>query len=206
MRSVDRGPWPTGNDGRRVPFAEYGHAKIPLTERIGEYCSYCERRGDLHVEHVVPKSVAEDLETEWSNLLLGCVNCNSRKSKHNDSRNGYLWPDCDDTFRAFVYRSGGRVSVNERLVQGERRKASALFGLVGLGAMGSRTDRRRHKRRHAWDQAVGVRNLVNDDKSRTLAVKVALGTGFFSVWIAVFHDDKDMRRRLKEAFPGTRSG
>ena len=206
MRSVDRGPWPTGNDGRRISFAAYGHAKIPLTERIGEYCSYCERPGDLHVEHVVPKSVAEDLETEWSNLLLGCVNCNSRKSNDNDSRNGYLWPDCDDTFRAFVYRSGGRVSVNETLVQGERRKASALLGLVGLGAMGSPTDRRRHKRRRAWDQAVGVRKLVNGDNSRILAVEVALGTGFFSVWMTVFHDDKDMRRRLKEAFPGTRTG
>lgn len=165
MRSVDRGPWPTGHDGFRISFPEYGHAKIPLSERIGEYCSYCERPGDLHVEHVVPKSIAEELKTEWSNLLLGCVNCNSRKSNDNESRDGYLWPDCDDTFDAFVYRSGGRVSVNEKLVQGERRKASALFGLVGLGAIGSRTDRRRHKRRQTWDQAVGVRALVHDDNS-----------------------------------------
>lgn len=172
---------------------------------MGEYCSYCERPGDLHVEHVIPKSVAERLETEWSNLLLGCVNCNSRKSNGNDSRDGYLWPDSDDTFSAYVYRSGGRVSVNEKLTQVERCKARALFGLVGLGAPGSRTDRRRHKRRQAWDQAVKVRDLVSDDNSRTLAVEVASGTGFFSVWMAVFGDDEDMRRRLVEAFPGTRT-
>ena len=131
MRSVDRGPWPNGNDGRPIPFPEYGHAKGPLIARIGEFCSYCERRGDLHVEHVVPKSVGCELEREWSNFLLGCVNCNSRKSKKNDSRQGFLWPDTDDTFGAFVYRSGGRVSVNDRLAQGEHLKASALFGLVG---------------------------------------------------------------------------
>ena len=206
MRSVDRGSWPTGEDGRRISFPEYRHAKIPLNERIGEYCSYCERPGDLHVEHVVPRAGAKELETEWSNLLLGCVNCNSRKSNHNDSRRGYLWPDCDDTFGAFVYRSGGRVSVNEGLAQSESRKASALYCLVGLDATGSRSDRRRNKRRQAWDQAVKVRALVNDDNSRILAVKVTLGTGFFSVWIAVFHNDKDMRQRLTEAFPGTRTG
>ena len=106
MRSVQRGPRPTGNDGSRISFQKYGQAKGPLREhlieRIGEYCSYCERCGDLHVEHVIPKSKAKNLETEWSNLLLGCVNCNSRKSNKNDSRDGYLWPDRDDTFNAFV--------------------------------------------------------------------------------------------------------
>ena len=204
MRSVDRGPWPVGDDGRRVSFADYRHARAPLIERLGEYCSYCERGGDLHVEHVVPQSKCSRLETEWSNFLLGCVNCNSRKSNDNDSRDGYLWPDRDDTFNAFTYRSGGRVNVNGDLDGAERGKACALFGLVGLGGAGSRTDRRRHKRRRAWDQAVTVRSIIGDENSRVLAVKVALGAGFFSVWMAVFHDDEDMRRRLVEAFPGPR--
>ena len=205
MRSVERGRWPTERDGRRIPFPEYGHAKGPLMERIGEYCSYCERPGDLHVEHVVPKSVDDKLETEWSNFLLGCVNCNSRKWNKNNSRDGYFWPDTDDTFGAFVYRSGGRASVKDGLTPDEHRKATALFNLVGLGGMGTRTDKRRHKRRQAWDQAVEVRNLINGNGTRILAVKVALGTGFFSVWTAVFHDDDDMRQRLVDAFPGTRT-
>ena len=157
------------------------------------------------MEHVVPKSVEDDLETEWSNFLLGCANCNSRKWNRNESRDGYLWPDTDDTFGAFVYRSGGRASVKDGLTPDEHRKASALFNLVGLGGMGTRTDRRRHKRRRAWDQAVEVRNLINSNGSRILAVRVAVGTGFFSVWMAVFHDDEDMRQRLVEAFPGTRT-
>ena len=74
MRSVQRGEWPTGNDGIRISFRQYQQAKDHLIKRIGEYCSYCERCEDLAVEHVIPKSEAEDLETEWSNFLLGCSN------------------------------------------------------------------------------------------------------------------------------------
>ena len=88
MRSVRRGEWPTGNDGNRTSFGSYRCAKDYLIQRIGEYCSYCERRRGLDVEHVIPRSVAQDLETEWSNLLLACRNCNSRKSNKNDSRDG----------------------------------------------------------------------------------------------------------------------
>lgn len=204
MRSVNRGQWPTGTDGQRVSFAGYRNAKNPLIHKIGEYCSYCERPGDLHVEHVVPRTVAPQLESEWSNFLLGCVNCNSRKSNDNASRRGYMWPDTHDTFNAYVYRTGGRVSVAGHLVHADGRKARALFELVGLGAGGTATDRRRRKRRQAWDKAVEVRRLIGNDDSRILAVEVALGTGFFSVWMAVFRDDEDMRQRLIDAFPGTR--
>ena len=90
MRSVDRGPWPTGNDGCPISFPEYSYAKDHLTKRLGEYCSYCERTGDLHVEHVIPRSIARDLETKWSNLLLGCVNCNGCKSNRKGIK--YLTP------------------------------------------------------------------------------------------------------------------
>lgn len=133
MRSVNRGSWPVGDDGRRISFANYSHAREPLIDRLGEYCSYCERPGDLHVEHVVPRSKCSRLKAEWSNFLLGCTNCNGRKSNHNDARDGYLWPDSDDTFSAFLYRSGGRVEVKGKLDDAERSKACALFGLLGLG-------------------------------------------------------------------------
>ena len=38
-------------------FQPYNKAKADLLDRLGEYCSYCERPGDLHVEHVVPKNI-----------------------------------------------------------------------------------------------------------------------------------------------------
>ena len=158
------------------------------------------------MEHVIPKSVARDLETEWSNLLLGCVNCNGCKSNKNHSRDGHLWPDRDNTFGAFVYHSSGDVFVNKTLVEEERSKASALFDLVGLGRQNTSTNERNHLRREAWGTAVWARDRARDDNSRQFVVRLALGTGFFSVWMAVFHDDEDMRQRLTEAFPGTRPG
>ena len=126
------------------------------------------------MEHVIPKSVARDLETEWSNLLLGCVNCNGCKSNRNHSRDGHLWPDRDNTFGAFVYQSSGDVFVNETLVEEERSKASALFDLVGLGRQNTSTNERNHLRREAWGTAALARGLARDGNSRQLVVELAL--------------------------------
>ena len=110
-----------------------------------------------------------------------------------------------------MYHESGRVSVNEGLAGGEHRKASELLNLVGLGAEESPTDKRHRKRRQAWNQAVKARCRVRNAKSRDWAVQsrdwaidLALSTGFFSIWMAVFHDDEDMCQRLTAAFPGTR--
>ena len=207
MRSVNRGPWPTDEDGRRISYREDRTREL-LTKRIGRYCSYCERSTDLALEHVVPKSIARDLETEWCNLLLACRNCNSCKSNSNHSRDGYLWPDRDNTFSAYEYQSDGRVSVNRELAEGEHRKALALFDLVGLGNSETHSNERDRLRRQAWKTAKQFHEFVlrhpNSD-DRELVVQVALDIGFFSVWMTVFHDDEDMRRRLIEAFPGTRA-
>ncbi len=76
----------------------------PLIRSFGQYCSYCERWDKLDVEHVVPKTKAPHLKTEWDNLLLGCARCNRDfKKNKNDKRDGYLWPDTHNTFRAFTY-------------------------------------------------------------------------------------------------------
>ena len=190
MRAICRGPWPAGEDDHPLSFDPYTKARIPLIGRIGEYCSYCEREGDLHVKHVIPQTIAPELVTDWSNFLLGCVNCNSTKGNDNRSRSGYLWPDEDDTFNAFTYRSGGRISVTDGLAPDVERRAKATFDLVGLGAKDTDSSRRRHKRRNAWDEAIEVRDLVNGEDTRQLAIKVALRTGFFSVW-----DGRVSRRR-----------
>ena len=204
MRSIIRGNRPTASNGQPVSFTNYRQAKSPLVSRIGDYCCYCERTGDLHVEHVIPKSHCSHLEREWTNLLLGCSNCNGRKSAKNKSREGYIWPDTDDTFSAFVYQSGGRVAVKEGLPTRKEREARALFDLVKLGEVEEK-DRRRGKRREAWNTADMARKDMDGENSRRLIVQLALATGFFSVWMAVFHDNQDMRQRFIEAFPGTRT-
>lgn len=74
MRPVERGPAPR-------TYTKYGDAIGDLEERLGIYCSYCERRLpiSLAIEHVVPKDLHPELEVEWTNFLLACSNCNSVK-------------------------------------------------------------------------------------------------------------------------------
>ena len=109
MRRVDRGPHPLDDGNGPKRFHPYNKAKSDLLERIGEYCSYCERTGDLHVEHVVSRCRRPELAEEWTNFLLGCTNCNGIKSNRNHSRDGYIWPDRDDTEAAFEYLPDGIV-------------------------------------------------------------------------------------------------
>lgn len=74
MRPVERGAAPR-------EYARYGDAIRDLEEKLGRYCSYCERRLPigLAVEHVAPKSLHPDRELDWNNFLLGRTNCNSVK-------------------------------------------------------------------------------------------------------------------------------
>ena len=77
MRPINRGDAPQA-------FNDYKAAKPFLTDRLGTYCSFCERRipTNLAVEHILPKDEDlpfADLRNEWTNFLLSCVNCNSSK-------------------------------------------------------------------------------------------------------------------------------
>lgn len=210
MRPVERGPAP-----RR--YARYRDAARDLTERLGRYCSYCERRlpASLHVEHVVPKSLEPARETDWSNFLLGCANCNSAKLDKPVDLAGTLWPDRDNTFLAYRYAPGGYVGLAPGLRGKAKRAAERLASLVGLlrhGGAGAGfepapRDERWIQREEVWAAAEYCRRQLADlghsDSARSLVAKAAAGWGFFSVWMAVFADDRETRLALVEAFRGT---
>ena len=208
MRPVDRGPWPLDDQGHAKTFHPYNKAKWDLLNRLGEYCSYCERTGDLHVEHVVPRNRRSDLAEEWTNLLLGCTNCNSTKRCRNASRDGFIWPDEDDTLVAFEYLPDGIVRVRGSVVGPAREKAQALFDLVGLGRRPGNDpkarDLRWRKRREAWGQAEEARERIENGGDVEWVVDLARAVGFWAVWMTVFADDPVVTGRLREAFPGTR--
>lgn len=208
MRCVDRGPWPRDAGNRAKRFTSYQRAKADLLERLGEYCSYCERTGDLHVEHVVSRYHAPGLEREWTNFLLGCSNCNGTKGNDNDSREGYLWPDQDDTQAAFEYLPDGIVEVRADLPEPERTKAQGLFALVGLGRRPARdpraSDMRWRKRREAWRHAEIAKRRVQEGSDIDLVIDLAKAIGFWSVWMTVFADCPHVCGRLEQSFPGTR--
>lgn len=208
MRPVDKGTAPT-------VYAKYQDAGPDLQSRLGDYCSYCERQIETHlaVEHIQPKSDVPALCNDWSNFLLACVNCNSCKGKIPLNLPDYLWPDCDNTLRAFEYARGGLVRSNSALPSPVQVKAQATITLLGLdkdpgnpGRIPTSSDKRWQRRFEAWQLAEKDRQRLvtnNSQEVRELIVENALGRGMFSIWWTVFAGDVDMRRRLREAFLGT---
>ena len=208
MRPVSKGRAP------RV-YATYQEASPDLQERLGDYCSYCERQIETHlaVEHVQPKSRRRQLKTAWSNFLLGCVHCNSCKGKKRVVLKNYYWPDRDNTLRALVYVAGGLVQPNPAMSADQRARATATISLTGLdkypgsgGGEPTDSDRRWSRRRDMWKLAQRcVADLAATDtlQVRQLIVDNAVSRGMFSIWWTAFVGDLDMRRRLRDAFAGT---
>ncbi len=66
MRPIVKGANPTDENGVEIIFTKYARARRYLIDRIGEYCSYCERKieANLAVEHVQPKDTNPDLLLE----------------------------------------------------------------------------------------------------------------------------------------------
>ena len=211
MRPVDKGAAPAA-------LAQYQDAARDLRERLGDYCSYCERliETNLAVEHVQPKERRPDLRNSWSNFLLSCVNCNSNKGQKCVVLRDYFWPHQDNTLRAFEYIEAGLVQPHSDLGDRDQVRARDTLALTGLdkfpgnpGREPTPSDRRWSRRREIWQLANELRNdLTNQDTdfSRQLVVKNATARGMFSIWWTVFVGDVDMRRRLREAFVGTHGG
>ena len=209
MRPIDRGPPPR-------EYAEYGDAIGDLEERLGRYCSYCERRlpVSLAVEHMAPKSVHRCRERDWNNFLLGCVNCNSVKKERDIADDDVLWLDRHNTMLAIAYSRGGFIVAADGLDNDLNRRANSLIELVGLnrhGAEGwprpSKRDQRWKDREEIWAEATRCRftfeSLGETPEALELVVSVAKAYGFFSVWMTVFEGHSDARRALIQEFPGT---
>jgi len=210
MRPVERGPAPR-------TYSNYQDAGPDLQVRLGDYCSYCERQieTNLAVEHIKPKDSNPSLRNTWDNFLLGCVNCNSSKGKTPVSVANFLWPDIDNTLRAFEYGKGGLVSPSPHLPPTIQAKAQQSILLTGLDKdpghpiakrRPTKSDNRWLRRFEAWQLAErSVQRLAahNSIELREQIVETALGRGMFSIWYHAFAGDADMRRRLREAFVGT---
>lgn len=142
--------------------------------------------------------------------MLACTNCNSIKRWQVFSRPDCYWPDIDNTARAFQYQDG-LITVNIDLTLEQQIKARRTIELTGLDRRPghhrlSPRDKRWQDRQDVWDIAQYLRGILATQDTvdtRQNILKIALSHGFWSVWMTVFTDDVDMRRRLIEAFPGT---
>lgn len=213
MRPVNRGACPRDTEGNDIVYTHYSYARKELITRMGEYCSYCESniQSGLHIEHVKPKQPPGATEVDqvralsWNNFLLACTNCNSTKTNKEVVLNDYLWPDCDNTFAAFIYSEGGIIHVAPTDV---RTQAHAMIKLVGLDKKldtEDASDRRWINRKTAWDKAqrAKVRLARNDSADFRDQIVETAANGFWSVWMTVFRDDPDMLQRFIAAIPGT---
>lgn len=212
MRPINKG---------RSPYASisnYSEALPFLESAIGCYCSYC-GFPIFHVpevEHVAAKANGGS-KTDWNNLLLGCKYCNARKGKRVGSTNvdEYLWPDVYNTAIAFSYKGGVPVINEDAIKQIDKtgevlNRARKLFELLEFDPLSSKSnrDRRVRKRNEVYD--VAQRNLKawyelgHGESLKNVIVDSAKGYGFFSVWMEVFREEKEILEALIEAFPGTR--
>jgi uncharacterized protein (TIGR02646 family) len=213
MRPVERGACPQDGNGKSISFGHYREARDSLIRRIGDYCSYCEvcLHGSIHVEHVRPKKPQPSLEREWTNFLLACDQCNSIKGDNDVNVADYYWPDQDTTARAFRYDVDQPPSVELSFGVPQQVMAQRTIELTGLDRVPghrffSDRDRRWLKRNEAWGVALLHRQQLqsqDSDGMRNAITQTAIARGHWSVWMQVFHDDVDMRRRLIQWFVGT---
>lgn len=214
MRPVNRGAAPR-------TYEDYTHARSDLVQAIGNFCSYCERPFPEDVEHKLPKARYPDLKVEWDNLLLACKSCNGTKNKQvlsNPPDPGtdlarYLWPDTDNTARAYVY-ARAEIKIAPGLSDAQAELAQATMDLTGFhktpgspAPPASHKDRRWFYRDEAWSLAEICFGRIQADPDnlalRHAILDVAMGAGFWSVWRAVFAEDTEMLRLLDQAFTGT---
>lgn len=217
MRPIIRGNIPKNDDGTDYIPVRYQAYRGYLIQQIGTYCSYCERpmSHSIAVEHIQPKSIHDDLEVTWSNLLLCCTNCNSTKNSKDVIITDYFWPDIDNTSRAFIYSSAGSIRPNNNLNDPSLiDKALKTIQLTGLDKEPSDdlkrnpevTDRRWLERRNAWERANHAKKRLRHNDTpfmREQIIDTALEKGFFSIWMTVFQDDLEMRKALVHSFLGT---
>lgn len=210
MRPIDRGPAP-------ATYTRYDDAKQDLVNRLGTYCSYCERRIAtlLAVEHIQAKALPQyqHLETEWTNFLLACVNCNSAKRHSPVQFDHFLLPDRDNTFAAFSYNENGMVEPTVGLNSRVNALALATRDLTALNrlehsewdeAIAFSALERVGQRVQAWVQAKEARQDYDAGNTSPRAIaREAAGAGFFSIWMVCFSGIPEVRQELIRIFPNT---
>lgn len=222
MRPVSKGLCPKNEKGEEIIFSKYTRSRRYLIDRIGEYCSYCERKIEVNlaVEHVKPKATNKELELSWDNFLLGCTNCNSTKGATEVDLINYLWPDIDNTYLAFEYDDSGIVKVNKTRPLEEQAKAQRLITLCGLDKTQPKTDsvawkvasdRRFEHRIQAWIEAQeAAKNYKNVPitlraKMLPLILRIVTHQGFWSIWMHAFEAFSEVQQGLIDGFRGTRT-
>ena len=223
MRPINQGGKP---DKHVTQYRDYFD---DIKTRIGRYCSYCERRmpdGELHIEHVRPKSMSEEYKLCWHNLLLACFTCNSKKDKCDTNLRNvndlnideYAFPHIYDTYHLIDYPAPTYMPVCSPIARPEYKlKVEKLFGLLQMENNAGRTEEELMEengipslRISAGISASELRKDLGDTPSDEAIVcaqkKIAREIerfGFWSVWMKEFEGIQTIRDFLLDIIPGT---
>ncbi len=220
MRPIKKGEHPVDEDGNKIEFKEYKQSRRFLIDRLGRYCSYCENsiNANLAVEHILPKEHYPHLELSWSNFLLACTNCNSTKGQKVFNKNDYIFPDTDHSFFYFKYDYSGIVQPSENLNSTQKKHSKNTISLVGLDKLPHKkystdwkvaSDSRFEKRLESYNNAIKYKNIYTTAKEDSkhlfipFIIDIIKGSGFWSIWMHIFSDVKEVRDAILYAFPGT---
>jgi uncharacterized protein (TIGR02646 family) len=185
-------------------YADYKSYLPVLIQAYGGYCSYCERPDKVDVEHVIPKSHAQHLITDWNNFLLGCPRCNRdfKKSK-NTQRVGYVWPDVENTFNLLIYHSDGRVEPRRGLTAALTTQVQATIDLVCLDDSNQVQKPLNLGRRRCFKIAEFAKDRFLANQMTVDEVMDLAAQGYWSIWYNVFQNIPQILTGLVVLYPNT---
>lgn len=205
MRPIDKGAWPTHKNSAKskLKFNDWTRAIHHLQARTGEFCHLCEMavNHQIAVEHIKSRHDFPRLANSWTNFLLSCSHCNSRKSSKRLAipyRKRYLWPHIHNTLLAFevpltganfgLVTPRGSLSSNALVVR-RAQDTIDLYGLDKANTASGAVDRRYLLRLEAIQMATARRvEYQRGEATIPDIVEMARKTGFFTVWFTVFSD------------------
>jgi hypothetical protein len=173
------------------------------------YCHFCEMRvnNSLSVEHIIARKNRSALASSWNIFLLACASCNSSKLSKKLSapfRKRYYWPHLNNTLLAFSSPIFGPnalvVTPLAGLSPSQFSRAADTIDLYGLDKKATSTgdaDIRFLERVKVANIAI-ERRIEYEEGKATIPAIVAMAqmTGFFTVWLDVFHNVEVIRRAL----------
>lgn len=205
MRPINKGDWPTrkNNNTIKLVFTDWSNARESLVERTGRYCHLCEIQlpMGLAVEHIKPKEIHTSLSDKWSNFLLICTSCNSRKKVTDPQRPyrfKYYWPHLNNTLMAFSTSLIGPdaflVKPHSGLNADQLTRATATIDLYKLDqrALASGEGDARYTRKIEIGSKAVRRFLEYKSGKCTIEsiLDSVVSDGFFSLWLEIFKKEK----------------
>lgn len=223
MRPINKGSKPI------MKVTKYRDYYDVLKNRIGCYCSYCERplpNSELPIEHVRPQSTNKEYTLCWNNLLLSCYTCNSHKDKCeqqlrniNDLNFGvYAFPHIYDTYHLITYPEPTYMPIfNENQDPIYKSKVDNLLKLLKIENIDNLTEEElleeneiSSKRIMSGQEAKELREDLNKDMSQEKidgAIKKIkreiVKCGFWSIWMKYFEDIDEIKLMLLDFIHGT---